>query len=163
MALFPRMIDGRYVALSRLDNENNLLMTSDNVHFWHESQKIQVPVYPWELIQLGNAGSPLETEAGWLVITHGVGPFRQYSLGAILLDKQDPARVIGHLAEPLLVPIDDECDGYVPNVVYSCGSMIAGETLILPYGFSDVGTRIATVPLEDLLARLTAKGSALSH
>ena len=160
MALFPRMIDGRYVALSRLDNENNLLMSSDNVHFWHESQKIQVPVYPWELIQLGNAGSPLETEAGWLVITHGVGPFRQYSLGAILLDKEDPARVIGHLAEPLLVPADDERDGYVPNVVYSCGSMISGETLVLPYGFSDVGTRIATVPLEDLLARLTAKKQA---
>jgi predicted GH43/DUF377 family glycosyl hydrolase len=164
MALFPRMIDGRFFALSRLDNENNLLMSSDNVHFWHESQKIQVPVYPWELIQLGNAGSPLETEAGWLVITHGVGPFRRYSLGAILLDKQDPLRVIGHLAEPLLVPADDERDGYVPNVVYSCGSMIAGETLVLPYGFSDVGTRIATVPLEDLLDRLTAKGgSRLSH
>ena len=160
MALFPRMIDGRYVALSRLDNENNLLMTSDNVHFWHESEKIQAPACPWELIQLGNAGSPLETEAGWLVITHGVGPFRQYSLGAILLDKQDPTRVIGHLAEPMLVPADDERDGYVPNVVYSCGSMIAGETLVLPYGFSDVGTRIATVPLGDLLARLTSKDRA---
>jgi predicted GH43/DUF377 family glycosyl hydrolase len=160
MALFPRMIDGRYVALSRLDNENNLLMSSDNVHFWHESEKIQVPVYPWELIQLGNAGSPLETEAGWLVITHGVGPFRRYSLGAILLDIEDPSRVIGHLAEPLLVPADDERDGYVPNVVYSCGSMIAGETLVLPYGFSDVGTRIATVPLDDLLARLTTNERA---
>jgi predicted GH43/DUF377 family glycosyl hydrolase len=161
MALFPRMIDGRYVALSRLDNENNLLMSSDNIHFWHESERIQIPTYPWELTQIGNSGSPLETEAGWLVITHGVGPLRQYSLGAILLDKHDPTRVIGHLTEPLLVPADDERDGYVPNVVYSCGSMIVGGLLVVPYGFSDVGTRIATVRLEDLLARLTRPERAL--
>jgi predicted GH43/DUF377 family glycosyl hydrolase len=156
IALFPRMIDGRYAALSRLDNENNFLMSSDNVRFWHQSEVIQTPKRPWEITQLGNCGSPLETEAGWLVITHGVGPMRQYAIGAILLDKQDPARVIGHLAEPLLEPADDERDGYVPNVVYSCGSMIAGELLVLPYGFSDVGTRIATVRLEDLLTALTA-------
>lgn len=155
IALFPRKIDGRFAALSRLDNENNFLMWSDNVRFWHQCQVIQMPARPWEITQLGNAGSPLETEAGWLVITHGVGPLRQYALGAILLDKEDPARVIGHLAEPLLEPSDDERDGYVPNVVYSCGSMISGERLILPYGFSDVGTRIATVRLDDLLAELT--------
>ena len=156
IALFPRMIDGRYVALSRLDNENNFLMWSDNVRFWRHSEMIQRPVRPWEITQLGNCGSPLETEAGWLVITHGVGTVRQYAIGAILLDKEDPARVIGHLAEPLLEPASDERDGYVPNVVYSCGSMISGGFLVLPYGFSDVGTRIATVHLDDLLTELTA-------
>jgi predicted GH43/DUF377 family glycosyl hydrolase len=155
IALFPRMIDGRYAALSRLDNENNFLMWSDNVRFWHQSEVIQTPQRPWEITQLGNCGSPLETEAGWLVITHGVGAMRQYALGAILLDKEEPARVIGHLAEPLLESADDERDGYVPNVVYSCGSMISGGLLVLPYGFSDVGTRIATIRLDDLLAALT--------
>ena len=155
IALFPRMIDGRYVALSRLDNENNFVMWSDNVRFWHHNEVIQRPERAWEITQLGNCGSPLETEAGWLVITHGVGAMRQYALGAILLDKEDPVRVIGHLAEPLLEPEDDERDGYVPNVVYSCGSMISGGLLVLPYGFSDIGTRIATVRLDDLLGELT--------
>jgi len=155
IALFPRRIDGRFAALARLDNENNFLMWSDNVHFWHRSEIIQTPRRPWELTQIGNCGSPLETEAGWLVITHGVGALRQYALGAILLDKDDPAKVIGHLAEPLLEAADDERDGYVPNVLYSCGSMISGPFLVLPYGFSDVGTRIATVRLDDLLGALT--------
>ena len=155
IALFPRKIDGRFAALSRQDNENNYLMLSDNVRFWHETEKIQEPVRPWELVQLGNCGSPLETEAGWLVITHGVGAMRRYTLGAILLDTEDPSRVIGHLNEPLLEPNPDERDGYVPNVVYSCGSMIHGNHLVIPYGFSDVGARIATVPLDDLLTRLT--------
>ncbi|MDH3259876.1 MAG: glycoside hydrolase family 130 protein [Acidimicrobiia bacterium] len=157
IALFPRKIDGRFAALSRQDNENNFLMLSDNVRFWHEIEKIQEPVRPWELVQLGNCGSPLETEAGWLVITHGVGPLRRYSLGAILLDAQDPRRVIGHLNEPLLEPDENERDGYVPNVVYSCGSMIHDNHLVLPYGFSDVGAGIATVPLDELLTRLTEK------
>jgi predicted GH43/DUF377 family glycosyl hydrolase len=156
IALFPRMIDGRYAALSRIDNENNFLMWSDNVHFWYQSELLQTPSCPWEITQIGNCGSPLETEAGWLVITHGVGAFRQYALGAILLDKDDPARVIGHLNEPLLEPSNDERDGYVPNVAYSCGSMISGQFLVLPYGFSDVGARIATVRLDDLLSELTA-------
>jgi predicted GH43/DUF377 family glycosyl hydrolase len=155
IALFPRKIDGRYAALSRQDNENNYLMLSDNVRFWHETEKIQIPERPWELTQIGNCGSPLETEAGWLVITHGVGPLRRYTLGAILLDGQDPCRVIGRLEEPLLAPDEDERDGYVPNVVYSCGSMIHGNLLVLPYGFSDVGAGIATAPLDDLLTRLT--------
>jgi predicted GH43/DUF377 family glycosyl hydrolase len=155
IALFPRMIDGRYAALSRLDNENNFLMWTDNVRFWHQSEKIQVPERYWELMHIGNCGSPLETEAGWLVITHGVGALREYVLGAVLLDARDPARIIGCLDEPLLTADDDERDGYVPNVVYSCGSMISGGMLVLPYGFSDVGTRIATVCLEDLLTRLT--------
>jgi predicted GH43/DUF377 family glycosyl hydrolase len=156
IALFPRKIDGCYVALARLDNENNFLMRSDNVRFWHEGTIIQRPARAWESVHIGNCGSPLETEAGWLVITHGVGALRQYSLGAILLDKDDPARVLGHLREPLLEPAEDERDGYVPNVVYSCGSMIAGELLVVPYGVSDTGARIATVVVADLLEALTA-------
>ena len=155
IAFFPRMIDGRYAALSRLDNENNFLMWSDDVRSWHHGEVIQRPVRPWEITQIGNCGSPLETEAGWLVITHGVGALRQYAIGAVLLDKEDPARVIGHLAEPLLEPTDLERVGYVPNVVYSCGSMISGGLLVLPYGFSDVGAQIATVRLDDLLGALT--------
>ncbi len=157
IALFPRKIDGRYAALSREDNENNYLMLSDSVRLWQETEKIQIPDRPWELMQIGNCGSPVETEAGWLVITHGVGPMRQYTLGAILLDRQDPSRVIGHLEEPLLAASEDEREGYVPNVVYSCGSMIHGNDLVLPYGFSDVGAGIATVSLDDLLTRLTEK------
>ena len=155
MALFPRMIDGRYAALSRHDNENNYLMLSDEVRFWHDSEIIQVPEHPWELMQIGNCGSPLETEAGWLVITHGVGPMRRYSLGALLLDTDDPCLVIGHLKEPLLIPSEEERDGYVPNVVYSCGSMIHNGQLVLPYGFSDIGARIALLSVDDLLTRLT--------
>jgi predicted GH43/DUF377 family glycosyl hydrolase len=156
IALFPRKIDGRYAALARLDNENNFLMYADDVRFWHEAELLQTPQAPWELIQIGNGGSPMETEAGWLVITHGVGAMRQYALGALLLDLEDPSRVIGHLSEPLLQAADDERDGYVPNVVYSCGSIIVGDHLVLPYGFSDVGTRIATVSVDDLIARLVA-------
>jgi predicted GH43/DUF377 family glycosyl hydrolase len=154
MALFPRMIEGRYVALSRQDNESNFIMFSDDVRNWREPLTIQEPERPWELMQLGNCGSPLETEAGWLVITHGVGPMRRYALGAILLDLDDPRRVLGHLDEPLLVPAEDERDGYVPNVVYSCGSMIHGDQLVIPYGFSDLGSGIAAIPLEDVLRRL---------
>ncbi len=155
MALFPRMVGGRYAALSRQDNESNFLMFSDDVRIWDEPIRIQQPARPWELMQLGNCGSPLETDAGWLVITHGVGPMRRYALGAILLDLEDPRQVIGHLDEPLLVPTEEERDGYVPNVVYSCGSMIHDDDLIIPYGFSDLGSGIAAIPLEDILARLT--------
>ncbi len=158
IALFPRKIDGRFVALARLDNENNHVIRSDSVHFWFDQQTLQSPKWPWELTQLGNCGSPLETECGWLVITHGVGPFRRYVLGAILLDLHDPTRIIGRLREPLLAPESDERDGYTPNVVYSCGSMIFGDRLILPYGFSDVGTRIATLRVPDLLTALLASG-----
>ena len=155
IALFPRMLDGEFVALGRHDNVNNFLMRSPDVRVWRETERIQEPERPWEFIQLGNCGSPLETEAGWLVITHGVGPFRRYSLGALLLDLDDPGRVVGHLKEPLLAPRADERDGYVPNVVYSCGSMIVGDHLVLPYGFADVGASIATVELDELLTRLT--------
>ncbi len=155
MALFPRMIGGRYAALSRQDNESNFLMFSDDVRTWQDPILIQRPEQPWELMQLGNCGSPLETAAGWLVITHGVGPMRRYALGAILLDLEDPRRVIGHLDEPLLAPAEDERDGYVPNVVYSCGSLIHGDDLIIPYGFSDLGSGIAAIPLGSILDRLS--------
>ncbi len=156
IALFPRKVNGRFLALGRHDNVNNFLMSSDDVRVWHETELIQEPQRAWELLQLGNCGSPLETDAGWLVITHGVGPLRRYSLGALLLDLDDPSKVIGHLKEPLLTPVADEREGYVPNVVYSCGSMIHAGSLVLPYGFADVGASIATVSLDDLLGRLTA-------
>lgn len=155
IALFPRRVGGRYMALGRHDNVNNFLMVSDDVRVWAEAAVVQQPEEPWELVQLGNCGSPLETEEGWLVITHGVGPFRGYALGALLLDLEDPSRVVGHLDEPLLSPDGDEREGYVPNVVYSCGSLIHGDHLILPYGYADVATGVATVRLDELLARLT--------
>ena len=154
-ALFPRKIDGRYVALSRYDAENNHVMRSDRLDIWDESEKIEAPEFSWELARIGNCGSPLETDAGWLVITHGVGPFREYSLGAMLLDIEDPSRLIGRLTEPLLIPLETEREGYVPNVVYSCGSMVHGNDLILPYGVSDMTSRIARVPIRPLLAELT--------
>ncbi len=157
IAIFPRRIGGRYVALGRHDNVNNYVMTSHDVRVWEHASIIQEPERPWELMQLGNCGSPLETEAGWLVITHGVGPMRTYSLGALLLDLDDPTRVIGHLGEPLLSANDDEREGYVPNVVYSCGGMIHSGHLILPYGFADVGASVAVVQLDELLGRLTTR------
>jgi predicted GH43/DUF377 family glycosyl hydrolase len=156
IALFPRKVGGAFMALARLDNENNHLIRSDNVRFWHGRETLQMPQEAWELVQLGNCGSPIETEAGWLVITHGVGPMRRYCLGALLLDLNDPARVIGRLRQPLLEPAEDERNGYVPNVVYSCGAITHRGHLVLPYGFSDVGARIATVRLEDLLSALVA-------
>lgn len=155
IAIFPRRIDGEYVALSRQDNVDNFVMTSTDIRVWREATVIQEPERPWELMQLGNCGSPLETDAGWLVITHGVGPMRRYTLGAVLLDIDDPRRVIGHLDEPLLSPLADEREGYVPNVVYSCGGLIHGEHLVLPYGYADVGAGIATIRLDELLNRLT--------
>lgn len=156
MAIFPRLIDGQFVALGRQDNVNNYVMTSSNIRVWRDATVIQEPERSWELMQLGNCGSPLETEAGWLVITHGVGPMRSYALGALLLDLHDPSRVVGHLKEPLLSACDDEREGYVPNVVYSCGSIIHDEHLVLPYGYADTGARIATVKLDELLSRLTS-------
>ena len=154
IAIFPRPIAGRYAALGRSDGENNYLMLSDHVRFWHDAERIQVPTQPWELMQIGNAGPPLETEAGWLVVTHGVGPMRRYALGAILLDIDDPCRVIGHLRDPFLVPDEQERDGYVPNVVYSCGSIIHDNHLVIAYGASDTSTSFATVPVDALLSAL---------
>jgi predicted GH43/DUF377 family glycosyl hydrolase len=154
MALFPRPCGGRYLALSRWDRENNAIASSADGYHWDEVAELQTPTQTWELTQLGNCGPPLETEAGWLVLTHGVGPMRAYALGALLLDLDDPTRVVGRLAEPLLQPVAAERDGYVPNVVYSCGALIQDEVLLLPYGCSDTSIRIALTDVPDLLERL---------
>ncbi|MFZ0157875.1 MAG: glycoside hydrolase family 130 protein [Kineosporiaceae bacterium] len=155
MALFPRLVGGHHLALSRWDRENNAIAVSADGYGWHDVRQVQAPEQPWELIQLGNCGSPIETPQGWLVLTHGVGAMRSYSIGALLLDLDDPWRVIGRLAQPLLRPAPDERDGYVPNVVYSCGALVHGQTLLLPYGCSDSTIRIALVDLPELLDRLT--------
>ncbi len=154
MALFPRRIGGRFAMLSRHDGESLYFMTSDDVRFWSHAEELRIPCHPWEFIQIGNCGSPIETEAGWLVLTHGVGPMRCYAIGAILLDLEDPRRIIGQLGEPLLTPAPDEREGYVPNVVYTCGGVAHNGQLILPYGFSDVGIAVATTPIDDLVSRL---------
>ena len=154
MAMFPRKIDGLYAMLSRQDNENIYLMFSENVHFWDEHRVLLKPLFSWELVQLGNCGSPIETDAGWLVLSHGVGPMRKYSIGAFLLDRDDPSQVIGRLREPLLEPNESEREGYVPNVVYSCGALVHNGVLIIPYGLADHATGFATVPLDELLAAM---------
>ncbi len=151
MALFPRKIDGRYAMLSRQDGENNHIMFSDNIHFWQKSEIIQEPEFPWEFIQVGNCGSPLETDKGWIVLTHGVGPMRQYCIGAMLLDLEMPSKVIARLDESLLAPHENEREGYVPNVVYSCGALIHNNKLIIPYAMSDINSGIATVEVKELL------------
>jgi predicted GH43/DUF377 family glycosyl hydrolase len=158
MALFPRRIGGRYTALSRWDRENNFITTSVDGRWWGDPRTLQTPSRPWELIQIGNCGSPVETDAGWVVLTHGVGPMREYVIGALLLDLDEPGRVIGALRDPLLVPADDERDGYVPNVVYSCGALRCGDRLLLPYGASDASVRFALVDLPMLVERLTVDG-----
>ena len=154
MALFPRRIGGHYVMCSRIDGENLYIMFSDIVHFWETAELLETPRYPWGLVQIGNCGSPLETPEGWLLLTHGVGPMRTYCIGAMLLDLNDPLKVIGCLDEPLIAPTEKERDGYVPNVVYSCGAMIHNGNLYLPFATSDMITRFAIVSLESLLNRL---------
>jgi predicted GH43/DUF377 family glycosyl hydrolase len=154
MAIFPRKIGGLYAMLSRQDNENISLMFSDNVHFWNERKVLLKPTFPWELVQVGNCGSPIETDAGWLVLSHGVGPMRKYCIGAFLLDREDPAKVIGRLREPLLKPNQNEREGYVPNVVYTCGALLHNGELIIPYGLADHATGFATVPLAEVLAAM---------
>jgi predicted GH43/DUF377 family glycosyl hydrolase len=156
MALFPRKINGNFVMLSRQDGVNNYIMFSDSVRFWDESELLQEPVHPLEFVQVGNCGSPVETSEGWLTLFHGVGPMRKYSIWAELLDIDDPSRVIGRLNEPILTPDEHERDGYVPNVVYSCGSMLHGDVLIVPYGIADQRCRVATVSIPELLTRLKA-------
>jgi predicted GH43/DUF377 family glycosyl hydrolase len=154
MALFPRRIAGSFAMLSRQDDENLFMMFSDNSHYWSDPKLIMRPSEIWESVKIGNCGSPMETEAGWLVITHGVGPMRKYCLGAALLDLNDPTQVIGRLSEPLLSPEGNGREGYVPNVVYSCGSMIHGRELILPYAMSDHASAIVSISLDELLAKL---------
>ncbi len=155
MALFPRQIGGRHVALSRWDRESNAVTMSDDGLRWEAATTLTVPTQSWQLVQSGNCGSPVETLAGWVVLTHGVGPMREYAIGAVLLDLDDPTRVLGSLSEPLLRPGPDERDGYVPNVVYSCGALRHGDRLLLPYGSSDLAVRFAVVDLPALLDRLT--------
>ncbi|EDY17587.1 glycosidase PH1107-related [Chthoniobacter flavus Ellin428] len=154
MALFPRRIHGRYAMISRQDDENLFLMYSDNPHFWSEPRLLRRPRYSWEAVKIGNCGSPLETDAGWLVITHGVGPMRKYSIGAILLDLEDPSKVLAETAEPLIRPDGSEREGYVPNVVYTCGALLHRGRLILPYGVSDTISTIVTIEIDELLATL---------
>ena len=154
MALFPRRINGQFAMISRQDDENLFLMFSDNPHFWNEPRMLAVPRQPWEFVKIGNCGSPIETDQGWLLLTHGVGPMRRYCLGAMLLALDDPGRVIGWLKEPLLEPTGEKREGYVPNVVYSCGAMIHQGRLILPYALSDTRSTIGTIDLAELLAAL---------
>ena len=154
VAFFPRLIDGAYVALSRWDRESNSIAYSADGYHWDDYTTYHVATEPWELIHVGNCGPPLETESGWLVLTHGAGPMRRYVISAVLLDLDDPTRVLGTYPGPLISPQEDERSGYVPNVVYSCGGLIYRGTLVLPYGISDCATRMARVDLEQLLGRM---------
>ena len=154
MALFPRKVNGKYAMLCRMDGVNNYIAYSDNITVWREAKLLQQPKFPWEFIQIGNCGSPIETKAGWLVITHGVGPMREYVLGASLFDIHHPEKEIGRLKNPLLIPNAKEREGYVPNVVYSCGSMVHNEHLIIPYAMSDYASTYATINLKELLKEL---------
>ncbi len=154
MALFPRRINGHYAMISRQDNENLFFMYSDNIHFWHEAIPLMKPTYPWEFVNIGNCGSPIETEHGWILLTHGVGAFRQYSMGAILLNKDDPSQVIGRLREPLIQWTETDRSGYVPNVIYSCGSLIHKDTLVIPYAMSDQKCTFALISVPSLLEKL---------
>jgi predicted GH43/DUF377 family glycosyl hydrolase len=153
-ALFPRRINGQYAMLSRQDGENIYLMYSDMLHFWYSKQLVMKPTYPWEFMQLGNCGSPIEIDEGWLVLTHGVGPMRKYSIGAVLLDRDDPSRVLGRTQQPILAPNEVEREGYVPNVVYSCGAVVHRGELIIPYAMSDYASTFATIPLGDVLTMI---------
>jgi len=154
LALFPRRIGGLFAALSRADRESNSIAYSDRPFAWRSAEPCQEPLQAWEVLQLGNCGPPIETEAGWLVLTHGVGPMRTYRIGAILLDLDDPTKILGRLAEPLLSPAADEQNGYVPNVVYSCGALIHDDNLVLPYGIGDAAIGFAVVPVPELLRAL---------
>lgn len=158
MALFPRKIGGKYYCIGREDGESLYLLQSDDVHFWYEGRQLAAPREPWELTQIGNCGAPIECAEGFILLTHGVGPVRRYGISAMLLDKDEPWRVLGRLRQPLISPEEDEREGYVPNVVYSCGAMAHGKVVIIPYATSDAATTFATVPMDDLIARLLSDG-----
>jgi predicted GH43/DUF377 family glycosyl hydrolase len=155
LALFPRKVGGRFVAMSRSDRETNAIAFSDDLRHWNAADVIQIPDQPWEILQLGNCGSPIETGSGWLVLTHGVGPMRTYSLGAILLDLYEPHRVVARTEQPIISPVDGRRDGYVPNVIYSCGAFAHDDTLVVPYGIADQSISIATLSIKDLLGTMT--------
>jgi predicted GH43/DUF377 family glycosyl hydrolase len=154
MALFPRKIKGKYAMLCRGDGVRNYISFSDNINVWRKASLLQEPKFPWEFVQMGNCGSPIETPEGWLVITHGVGPVREYSLGVSLFDLDEPEKEIGRLKFPILTPNENEREGYVPNVVYSCGSMLHNDSLIIPYAMSDYASTYATANLSEVLAEL---------
>ena len=152
MALFPRQINGSYVMIGRQDGQNLFLHRSDRLDHWEGGEILLKPRYPWELVQIGNCGSPIELDEGWLLLTHGVGAMRKYSIGAVLLDKADPSRVLGRTPEPVVASLDDEREGYVPNVVYTCGALRIGEYIFMPYGVADSSVAFAFLPIKDLLA-----------
>ncbi|MEE8609813.1 MAG: glycoside hydrolase family 130 protein [Sphingomonas aquatilis] len=154
MGLFPRKVGDQYMMIGRQDGENLFLLKSDSLEHWDEGEKILTPVFPWELVQIGNCGPPIELDEGWLLLTHGVGAMRKYSIGAALLDKNDPSKVLGRTREPILAAKDQDREGYVPNVVYSCGAIRHGDTLFLPYGIADSSVGFAFVAIKDLLAAM---------
>ncbi len=156
MALFPRKIDGRYAMIARQDNENLYLIYSDDLYTWEGGDPILKPEHPWEFVQIGSCGSPIELDDCWLLLTHGVGPVRKYSIGAVLLDKKDPSKVLARSREPLVRPEPAEREGYVPNVVYTCGAMRSGDQIILPYAISDTFSNFATIRIDDLRTAILA-------
>ncbi len=156
MALFPRKINGKYAMIARQDNENLYLIFSDDLYTWEEGQAILKPQFPWEFVQIGNCGSPIEIDSGWLMLTHGVGPVRKYSIGAALLDKKDPSKVLARLRDPLVRPDPSEREGYVPNVVYTCGAMLHRDKIIFPYAVSDTFSNFATIEVAALLDAMKA-------
>ena len=151
MALFPRKVNGEYIMIGRQDGENVYIIRSDRIDNWGEGEILLTPKYPWEMVQLGNCGSPIEIEEGWLLLTHGVGAMRKYSIGAILLDKDDPSKIIGRMPNPLLSPMDTDREGYVPNVVYTCGAMRHGDLVFIPYGVADSSVAFAFVPIASMV------------
>ncbi len=156
MALFPRKIHGQYAMIGRQDNESLYFLTSPEIDLWEEGTLIASPVEPWELVQIGNCGSPIEIEEGWLLLTHGVGAVRQYAIGAMLLDKDDPTMVLGRTAQPIISPVDDTRNGYVPNVVYTCGALALGRRLFIPYAVSDSSVTFGWLSIDDLIRNIQA-------
>jgi predicted GH43/DUF377 family glycosyl hydrolase len=152
MGLFPRKVNGKYMMIGRQDGENIFLIESDRLTHWNEGVKLITPKFPWELVQMGNCGPPIELEEGWLMLTHGVGAMRKYSIGAALLDKNDPSKVIGRTSAPILAAASEDREGYVPNVVYSCGAIRHGDKIFIPYGVADSSVAFAFVSIKSLLA-----------
>lgn len=154
MALFPRKINGAYAMIGRQDGENLFYLRSDDILNWNGGQLLLAPLYPWELVQIGNCGSPIEIDEGWLLLTHGVGAMRKYSIGAVLLDKYDPSMVLGRTVHPIVSPSDDDREGYVPNVVYTCGAMAHGRRIFMPFGVADSSVAFCFIDLDQLLAAM---------
>lgn len=161
MALFPRRIDGRYAMVGRQDSKNLYLLYSDDLHYWEEGKLLLEPEFPWQFVQIGNCGSPIELDEGWLLFTHGVGPMRRYSIGAVLLGKSDPSIILSRTVDPILQPEPTEREGYVPNVVYSCGAMRHGDLIALPYAVSDTYSNFTTIGIHDLLQSMRPVGGSL--